>query len=246
MSVEIKDRDLTLKLESFEGPFDVLLAAIKDGKIDIYSISLSQITDQYLSYLKAFEKLALNPASEYLVMAAYLIEMKARSLLPQPQDPELAEQEEEIEADLASHLQAFKFFKQVADTLKEKQQKFMKVYSRYHHEVAAPEKKEIFLVDVSLEDLVRAFQNLYISVKEEESTRTIPPEEISLSQRIDEVVEILNRSSEAVDFEALFIRRTRLEVVVTFLAVLELTRQKKISLLQDKRFGGIKVGWRQN
>lgn len=239
---------LKLDVPNYQGPLDLLLLAIQDEKIDIHAISLSQITTQYLNYLKEVPTLKLNSASEYLIMAAILIELKSKKLLPQPEDLLAQIEEDEIATDLVAHLQEFKFYQGVAEKLKEKQKTFFKVYSRYHREVALPEKKDVFLVDVSLEDLVKAFQNLYnvIAVEEDARPTINVAEEISLPQRLDEVISILSKSEQAVDFEALFIRRTRVEVVVTFLAILELARQRKVKIVQDEKFGGIKIGWRKD
>jgi len=247
MNVALEKKGLNLSVPNYEGPFDMLLSSIQENKIDINAISLSLITTQYLAFLKQEQGMPLNLASEYLTMAACLIELKSKSLLPQSDDPMLQMEEEAIEADLVKHLEEYKFYKGVAEHLKENQQKFMRVYSRYHREVALPDKKEVFLVDVTLEDLVMAFQNVYNTIAAEEEAagkKFSIEEEISLPQRLEEVVGILKSAKGHVEFEKLFLRRTRLEVVVTFLAVLELARQRMINVLQDKRFGGIRIGWK--
>lgn len=247
MTTATATQGLKLYIKNYEGPFDLLLQAIDDGKLDIHAISLTELTNQYLAYLKELPALDLDAASEYLVMAAYLIELKSKMLLPQPEDPILQEEEEQIELDLAAHLMEYKFYKDVAVKLRDKQQNFFRTYSRYHREVQTAEQKEIFLVDITLEDLVKAFQNLYNEVKEEEPASLSVAEEISLPQRIEEVVNIISRSAGGeVEFEKLFLRRTRVEVVVTFLAILELARQRKIRIFQGKEFGGIKLGWLEN
>lgn len=226
----------------YTGPFDLLLEAIREKKIEIHEISLSQITSEYLEYLKRLEVLELNEASDFLAFAALLIEMKSKILLPQPEEIEIKKSEEEIESELLKHLEEYKLYKAAAQQLLVRKDEFKKVYSRYHREVLKPEQKDFFLMDVSLKDLVEAFQRVYRQIAEEEKVREIKDEEITLPQRIEEVLAILHNAQGLVGFENLFIRRTKLEVVVTFLAMLELAKQKKIKIMQDSVFGGICIG----
>jgi len=223
----------------YEGPFEVLLTAIRSGEINIFEVSIAEMTSAYFKYFKQLAAIDLNLSSEFLVMAAYLLELKSRKLLPQPEEVTLLLEEEEIESDLMKHLAEYQIFKHMAEHLKEKKENFGKIYSRYHREVLGPEEKDFFLTDVNLNDLVLAFQKVYKEFSEEERVVGIAAEEVTLNQRIDEVYAILSEASGEVEFERLFLRRTRLEVVVTFLAILELARQQKIRILQGEKFGGI-------
>lgn len=236
----------TVTMPKYEGPFDLILDAIRDKRIEIHEISLSQITSEFMNYLHKLPKLDLNQASDFLAMAALLIEMKSKRLLPQPEEIELKQSEEEIESELLKHLEEYKVYQSMAAQLKEKKDEFGRVYSRYHREVLQPEEKDFFLTEVSLKDLVEAFQRVYRQIAEEEKVREIKDEEITLPQRIEEVLIILNSSQGLVNFERLFTRRTRIEVVVTFLAILELAKQKKIRILQDSVFGGICIGSKED
>ena len=175
-------------------------------------------------------------------MAALLIEMKSKRLLPQPEEIEIKKSEEEIESELLAHLEEYKVYQAAAQQLKERKDEFKKVYSRYHREVLKPEQKDFFLTDVNLKDLVEAFQKVYRQIAEEEKVREIKDEEITLPQRIEEVTAILLKAQGIVEFEKLFIRRTKLEVVVTFLAMLELAKQNRIRIVQNVLFGGICIG----
>lgn len=227
----------------YTGPFDVLLSAIKDNEIDIFEISIAQITSAYFEYLRSIEILNINSASEFLLMASMLLEMKSKKLLPQPEEIALQLENEEIEGELAAHLEEYKMFKQLAETLKIKKESFKKVYSRYHREVAGPVNKDFYLKDVSLQDLVLAFKRVWdaIGVVEEDTRMIIKEEDITLPQRISEVIELLKDKTDGIEFEKLFIRRTRLEVVVTFLAVLELAKRNSIKIVQGVKFGGIRI-----
>lgn len=229
----------TITLPKYDGPFDLLADAIKDGKIDIFEISLSQITFAYFEYLKKIKEIDLNPTSEFLLAAAYLLELKSRRLLPHPEDAVQLQEEEELESDLAEHIREYQRFKHAAEQLRSKKESFSRIYSRFHSEEQVKEHKDFYLTDVNLNDLVQAFKRVYNSIAEEEKITEIKNDDITLPQRINEVLAMLAGSADGVGFEQLFIRRTRLEVVVTFLAVLELCRRSMIKILQEEKFGGI-------
>lgn len=230
-----------ITLPKYAGPFDLILEAIRDGKIAIFEINLTQITSAYFEYMNKFEVVNLNAASEFIALAAYLIELKSKKLLPQPEEYEVIVEEEELAEDLARHLAEYNLFKQAAVELKVRKDSFSKVYSRYHREVLTPENKQYFLTDVNLQDLVSAFQRVYREIAEEDSTGKIVDEEITLAERTAEVLDILGKSSGLIEFRQLFIRRTRLEVVVTFLSILELARNQRIRIMQGAEFGTIHI-----
>ncbi|MFH1386045.1 MAG: segregation/condensation protein A [bacterium] len=226
-----------VKTEVFEGPFDLLLKAIDDGKIDVYKISLSQITASFFEYWKQ-DQCDLLAASDFLFMAACLIEIKAKGLLPQKELPQENEDLQGIEASLLSHLEEYQLFKKMALDLGERKAIFRRIYSRHEGEETEPEVK---LVDVSLRDLVVAFQKVYKEATEREKIVEIEREEVTLDQRIIEIKNILSRCSDGLPFEELFLRKTRLEIVVTFLAILELAKQCHIAIKQEGKFGSILI-----
>ena len=226
-------------LPKYAGPFDLLLDAIRDEKINIFEVSLSQITSAYFEYLNRFKEIDLDLTSDFLVTAACLLELKSRKLLPHPEEFLELQEEEEIESDLAEHIREYQRFKQAAEHLKNRKDSFSRIYSRFHSEEQVPEEKDFFLTDVNLADLVSAFQRVYNSIEKEGRIEEIKNDDLTLPQRIEEVLEQLKQQAEGMAFELLFIRRTRLEVVLTFLAVLELCRRQKIKVLQEEKFGGI-------
>ncbi|MFA4905001.1 MAG: segregation/condensation protein A [Candidatus Margulisiibacteriota bacterium] len=236
----------TVALPKFEGPFDLLMAAIHDEKIDIFEISLSQITATYFEYLKRLDRINLNPASEFLLMAAQLLELKSKKVLPAPPDVVLERSEEEIESELAAHLLEYERFKHLAGELKARKANFNLVYSRYHREAPSPKASEIELKNVSLTDLVKAFQQVWKRLPPEEEVRVIKEDELNLDKRIGEVVEILKQGGGEADFEKLFLRHTRLELVLTFLSILELAKRRFILILQKEKFGGICLRLRES
>lgn len=227
-----------VKTEVFAGPFELLLKAIDDGQVDIFRVSLAQITAAYIDYWRR-QAPSLVLAGDFLYLAAYLVEQKARGLLP-TREEQTAEAEETavLEEALLAHLQEYQLFKQVALGLKERKDVFARIYSRHEGE---PVDSEIDLVDISLRDLVVAFQKVYHEAARREKIVEIAAEEVSLEERIAEIRRLVANRADGLPFIELFIRQTRLEVVVTFLGILELTKQRFIRITQDRRFGTIMV-----
>jgi segregation and condensation protein A len=226
-----------IKIEVYDGPFDLLIKAIDDGQIDIFRVSLSEIVNSYFDYWKK-EELNLLVASGFILMAAYLIELKARELLPYRGSDEAGAEIAGIEQSLVDHIQEYEVYKRVAHTLRQRKQLFEKIYGRHEGE---KQEKQIELVDVSLKDLLLAFQRVYNEAAQREKITSIPEEEITLDQRIAEIRSLLADKNDGLPFISLFLRRTRIEIVVTFLAILELAKQRAISIKQGGTFGEIYI-----
>jgi segregation and condensation protein A len=226
-----------IKIEVYDGPFDLLIKAIDDGQIDIFKVSLSQIVDSYFSYWKR-EEPNLLVAADFILMAAYLIELKARELLPFRGGDEAGEEIAGIEQSLVDHIQEYEVYKKLAHTLRERKQLFEKIYGRHEGE---KQEKQIELVDVSLKDLLLAFQKVYNEAAQRERVTSIPEEEITLDLRLAEIRQLLANAQDGLPFISLFLRRTRIEIVVTFLAILELAKQTAISIKQGGTFGEIYI-----
>jgi len=226
-----------IKIDVFEGPFGLLLKAIDDGQIDIFRVSIAQITASYFEYWK-IEEPNLLLASDFLYMAAYLIEFKSRELLPFKEERVEEENILGLEESLVAHIQEYQVYKKVAEGLKQRKMLYERIYARHEGE---PMESEIQLVDVSLRDLVLAFQKVYKEAADREKVIPIQAEEISLEDRIVEIKRMIAGRKDGLPFEDLFIRRTRLEVVVTFLAMLELAKQRFICIAQGRRFGSILI-----
>ncbi len=226
-----------IKIEVYDGPFDLLIKAIDEGQIDIFRVSLSEIVDSYFKYWKVNEP-SLLVASDFILMAAYLIELKARELLPSRGSEEVGEEIAGIEQSLVDHIQEYEVYKRLASTLRERKQLFEKIYGRHEGE---KQEKQIELVDVSLKDLLLAFQKVYNEAVQREKVTAIPEEEITLDQRLAEIRDLLTGKKDGLPFISLFLRRTRIEIVVTFLAILELAKQRAISIKQGGTFGEILI-----
>lgn len=222
-----------VNLDTFTGPFDVLLKAIEEGEIDIFNISLSQITASYFDYWKRIEP-PLVLAADFLTMAAYLLEYKSKRMLPINEELIIVEDDpSNIESSLMAHLEEYAFYKNVAVTLKQKKEIFEKIFARHEGESV---EKEFELKDVSLKDLVFAFKKIYDAAQKRDSIRTIADEEITLEMRIAEIKALIEDKKGVVALDEIFFRGTRIEIVVSFLAILELAKQGFIRIAQDKRF----------
>lgn len=232
------------KVESavFNGPFDLLLSLIRDGKIALHEVVLSEITDKYLQKLRySISEINIVAAAEFLVMAAYLVEMKSRLLLPIEHDS-AQEELSQIEGNLADRLSEYTALKNMAQTLTERKELFQKIFSRGHFGGdASAEMKKVYLMDVSLEELVTAFQNIWKDVELKEEPQEIQAEVITVEEKVSEILELLKFNDGEVGFEKLFSRWIKIEIIVTFLAILELVRQKLIRVVQGEVFGGIRI-----
>lgn len=233
-----------IRLEAFEGPFDLLFHLIEKNEIDIYDIPIAAVTDQYLEYLDEMQKLDLDVASEFLVMAATLLSIKARMLIPKPPKEEV-ESETGLDPrdELVERLLEYKKFKEVAEFLKEKETIQGKVYTRNNEEdmFASLFSEDNPLEGVELNDLLGALQEVLNRVEEDLVPAELPREEFSIRDKMREIARRLVFNPNGMGFSQLFARQhiTRVEVVVTFLALLELIKMKKVAIHQSRVFGDI-------
>ncbi len=233
------ESDYKVKLEVFEGPLDLLLYLIKRDEIDIYDISLERITRQYLEYLQAFKELKIDIAGEFVVMAANLIYLKSRSLLPPDQQPpEEDAEEDDPRWDLIRQLIEYKKFKEAAEQLHARAVQQEKIFTR---DGGANVEAPLRLAEVGIFQLIHAFQNVIKRVEARENLGEIFGERFSVSEKIDIILQrVANGAS--LRFSDLFSDiAARVEVVVTFLALLELIRLKQVRVIQRDLFGEIEI-----
>lgn len=232
--------DYPVRLINFEGPLDLLLHLIKKHELDIYDIPISLVTQQYLEYLDLMQEVNLDVAGEFLVMAATLIHIKSRMLLPRP-DPTQEDPEEDPREALVRRLLEHQRFKAAAELLHEKEIQRSAMWHRPDGRVAevvgeAPEPE----VEVDLFSLVTAFRQVLDRVRARPQV-TLPPEQIPIETRIEQLLARLSET-EAFGFEDLFADvQTRAGMIVTFLALLEMIRLKTIRVFQQGAFGPIRV-----
>lgn len=225
------------KINEFEGPLDLLLHLIKKSNIDIYDISLSDITDQYLGYIHQMEELNLDIASEYLVMATELLEYKSRSLLPKKIEDD--KEEEDPKEELIKRLVDYKKYKEITSEFKKLEDIRSEIYTKTPSNINEYDEKVINNSELSVNDLISAFKK-FIDRKEYEKplNTKITTKELSVSDRIIKIKEILKTKNE-VNFIDLFDKLTKDYVVVTFLSILEMSKNKEIEIKQDNNFGNI-------
>jgi segregation and condensation protein A len=235
------ETDYKVKLEVFEGPLDLLLYLIKQDEIDIYDISLERITSQYLEYLQAFRELNIELAGEFIVMAANLIYLKSRSLLPVDQQPPAEDAEEDDPRwDLIRQLIEYKKFKEAATELHQRELEQERIFAR--EGALAPRFQEpLRLGDVGIFQLINAFQIVIKRLEARQDVQEIFSEVYSVSEKIDTILQRVAAGA-PIRFSDLFgATVSRLEVVVTFLALLELIRLKQVRAIQQNIFEEIEI-----
>ena len=229
-----------VQLEIFEGPLDLLLYLIKKEELDIYHIPIARITEQYLEYIHVMKMLNLDVAGEFLVMAATLMHIKSRLLLPE-EELEEEELEEDPRAELVKQLIEYQKFKEAAERLETKEVEQEEIFTRGGDEAAELSQKEGFLLEASLFDLLSAFSNVLRAVGEKEEFTEIMEEETTVKEKIRNIMDML-RVKTSLNFTKFFVGLVgKVEMVVTFLALLELIRLKEIKIRQARRFGEIRV-----
>jgi segregation and condensation protein A len=230
-----------VQLDIFEGPLDLLLYLIRKNEVDIHDIPVETITKQYMEYLSLMRMLDLNIAGEFLVMAATLMMVKSRMLLPVEDRPELLEEEEDDPRwDLVRQLVEYKKFKDAALLLESLGQHREQVFARDCAHPGPGPNAEVTLHDVSLFDLIDAFNQALNRVREENLIQVFE-DRFTVAEKIDHLMDAM-RSSESVSLKVLFADMTsRGEMVCTFLALLELIKLRQIRAQQAGSFGEIVI-----
>ena len=231
--------DVKFKIHDFEGPLDLLLHLIKESKMDIMDIQVEEITKQYVEFLEEQEKMNLEVSSEYLVLASELIELKSRMLLPRHKD-EVEEEEEDPRKDLVNRLLEYQAYKDITKLLHEKEVLRKDIYTKSPESIKnyVDENHEIN-ANVSLDDLIEAFQKYYQRKIENKPLDTkVTVNEVSVSSRRHDIKNILKKKKRVSFFE-LFPVVSKEYIVATFLAILEMTKNKEIQITQSKAFDDI-------
>jgi len=225
--------DLKILLGEFEGPLDLLLHLIRQEQVSIYDIPVARITDEYLRYLRVMQELDIAVAGDFLVMAATLIELKTKMLLPR--DPEApAEEEEDPRADLVNQLLEYQKYKAAANMLWSRATVEQAVFKRAELETDKNNPE----VAVGLFDLLKVFQDILARHKEEKLLE-IEREEITMAEML-ELLRNMVFSAGELNLRVFFERaRSRRELVLAFLSVLELVRTTEVKLFQSQTFGDI-------
>ena len=227
-----------IHLEKFEGPLDLLLHLIRKNEMDIYDIPIAEITAQYLGILDAMQHLNLDVAGEFLLMAATLLHIKSRLLLPVSEEEIVEEEEDDPRAELVRRLLEYQKYKDAAGALERLPQLEREIFARKFQAPELEEAESAELEAVGLFELVEALRAL-LKQAPEPYIHQIEMERLSVSDRINQILTQLD-GRESLDFREIFSTRPeRGEVVVSFLAILELVKMRLVRLLQNARFGNI-------
>lgn len=243
---------MNIKIENFEGPFDLLLHLIKKNKMDIYNVNIYDITIQYIDYINKLKELDLDIASEFIVMAATLIEIKSRSLLPKKQKVEEEEDEEDLQKILFERLFEYRKFKKVSEFLLEK---YVGRGNSYFKKPEIIFQKKDFYIDLNeifknmnILDFYVKYKSLMASYIEKQNTSNPIQTNIYVDKfKIQDKIEYLKQIEEPIlKFNEIIENcGEKIEIIVTFIAVLELVKQKYFKVIQVDRFTNIiiqKVG----
>ncbi|MBX6394098.1 MAG: segregation/condensation protein A [Alicyclobacillaceae bacterium] len=233
-----------IHLRTFEGPLDLLLHLIETRKLNIWDIPIAEVTEQYLQYLRQMQELSLEVASEFLVMAARLLEIKSRMLLPRP--PRVEEDGEDEGEDprlaLATRLVEYQSFKRLAAVLADLERKRERVWTRppmtFHHGLPVPAGPR-----ESPDVLLEAFRHVLWRAFSEVRQARVDREELRVEEKIEEIERRVRRAGRLTFRELLGRRTDRGHVVVSLLALLELMKEKRVRCIQESVFGEIWIYW---
>jgi len=229
-----------IKLDIFEGPLDLLLFLIKKNEIDIYNIPIALITQQYLEYLDMMRSLNLDLAGEYLVLAATLLHIKSKMLLPVEEDNH-DEEDPDPRTELVRQLLEYQLYKEAASQLETRPLLARDVFTRGFMVEALPgQDDQEMAVELNVFDLVDAFYKI-VSTMEKGELLEIDTEKMSLAEKMNEFMDRLTEKRNQTFTELLGEQANRRMLIYTFLAILELMRQRMIRIYQTSSFGVIRI-----
>lgn len=236
--IPFKPPPFPVTLEVYQGPLDLLLQLIEREELDITRVSIAQVTDQFLAHVRALEQQSLGGIADFLIIAARLILIKSEALLPRP--PDRAPGEEDPGDELARQLILYKRYKEIAAALHNREAEGLRTFLR----TAAPPKAEarLDLSNLAPADLWQALTHALALMPDAPSVSSVvTPPRITIRDRIRRIQRRLRSEGRAQFFDLLKEAASRVEIVVTFLAVLELVKQRRVTAAQEKIFGDIVI-----
>lgn len=241
----------SVKLDAFEGPLDLLLHLINQAEVDIYDIPVAKITDQYMQYIRTMQELQLDIASEYLVMAATLLAIKSKMLLPKQQEEwdnveSIEVDEDDPREELMMRLIEYRKFKEAAMELQDRQVERSLIHTKppvnLERYFPKEERKEVTLKGITLFDMLDAYKSMLKRKKMQAPVaKTVRGQEYSIETRMGEIMEDLTRTGGKRSFYSLFPVPKRSHIVISFLAVLELMKKNAIICEQENNFSDIMI-----
>ena len=232
--------EIEFKIHDFEGPLDLLLHLIKEAKMDIMNIEIESITKQYVDFIEKQEKMNLEVSSEYLVLAAELIEIKSKMLIPNNKVESDEEQEEDPREELVNRLLEYQAYKDITRLLQEKEELRKEIFTKTPENIQNyMDKVTEIHSDVTLDDLINAFQKYYQRKIDNRPLQTkVTINEISVSSRRYDIKRLL-KQKKRISFYELFPVVSKEYIVVTFLAILEMAKNKELTITQNDTFDDI-------
>ena len=249
-----------VKLQSFEGPFDLLVYLIENAEMSIYDIKISEITTQYLAYIKAMEELDVALAAEFMVLASSLIEIKSKMILPRMTEDGQALVEEDPRTELVARLVEYKQFKQIAELLEQREERSFNIFEKPQEDISQYLDNPDEYLSLGLKDFASAF-SLFIQKKQRvEAVRKhytrIERERASMEKRISSILKTVRMKIGQVFSFKDFIqdKKDRYDVVVTFMSLLEMAKARAVKVEQRATYGDIEVSagervqeeWKEN
>lgn len=236
---------MNLQLKDFEGPLDLLLHLVRVNQMNIYEVNIKEIIEQYLEFINSIDKYNINSSSEYLVMASELLHLKSRMLINSDlitENEDDTEYEINTEEDLRAKLIEYEKYKSVCEDFKElesnRQEYFTKVPESLNEYV---DDNKVLNSDVDIEDLINAFLEMQKRLFYAKPVTTkITRKELSVKERISEIREVLNKKGK-IEFAELFDFFTKENIIVTFLSILDMSKNNEINLTQEKNFSNIYI-----
>ncbi len=235
--------ELDFKIQDFEGPLDLLLHLIKQSNINIQDISIDEITKQYLDYINSMQKLDIEVASIYLVMAAELMLIKSNSLLPRTKDEETDEEDEELSREsLINKLVEYEKYKELTKKLKNLESERKQIYTKAPTKIESITNNKLTNdTNITIDDLLEAFKEFLERKDKEKPLNTkITTKEYSVKKRKNDIKKYLKEKKKAL-FTELFDKYNKSYIVVTFISILELAKEDEISLTQENNFSNIYI-----
>ncbi len=243
-----------IKIPTFEGPFDLLFHLVKKAELDIWSISIADITDQYLAYLQSMKELNLDIASEFLVMAATLLRLKSKLLLPRPPSEEGEEDEDDLfeintAEELFQRLEEYRLFKGLAEYMRQREEEQQKVFLRStggQKVMVMTRQESVYTIWEGANHLSDIMHRFFEATLVDASVPAFDAvEDFVLADKSNYILSLLLKEKRPMAMKDFVSGEGLWEVIITFIALLEMARQRKVSLLQDSVFGPILVKLRE-
>ncbi|MGI6732598.1 MAG: segregation and condensation protein A [Anaerovoracaceae bacterium] len=232
-----------VKLDVFEGPFDLLVYLIENAEMSIYDIQVAEITKQYIEYVERIQKIDAALAGEFMVLAATLIEIKSKMLLPRKSSEDGLDIIEDPRSELVQKLLEYKQYKRAAAYLEEQEERMQRIHTKPQEDLTVYTNEPDIYLSLDLVSFVKAFELFLQKKKTMEEVRkryrTIERQRMTIESRIEQIKHLFTRKKRLKFSELLDGERSRQNIVLTFLSMLELIRQKAVKVSQNVNFGEI-------